>query len=64
MSVGGTTPTLEMIQQARAQLTLDIYVMIRPRGGNFVYTEIEFQQMKSEIETIKNEVLTVLFSGF
>lgn len=53
MSVGGTTPTLEMIQQARAQLTLDIYVMIRPRGGNFVYTEIEFQQMKSEIETIK-----------
>ena len=27
--------------------------MIRPRGGNFVYSEAEFEQMKLEIETIK-----------
>jgi copper homeostasis protein len=27
--------------------------MIRPRGGNFVYSDVEFEQMKSEIETIK-----------
>ena len=53
MSVGGTTPTVEIIQQAREHLTIDLYVMIRPRGGNFVYSEAEFEQMKSEIETIK-----------
>lgn len=53
ISVGGTTPSVEMIQQAQEHLTIDIYVMIRPRGGNFVYSEAEFQQMKSEIETIK-----------
>lgn len=53
MSVGGTTPTIEMVQQAREYLTIDLYVMIRPRGGNFVYSEAEFEQMKSEIETIK-----------
>ena len=53
MSVGGTTPTIEIIQQAREQLTIDLYVMIRPRGGNFVYSEAEFKQMKSEIEIIK-----------
>ena len=53
MSVGGTTPTIEIIKQAREHLTIDLYVMIRPRGGNFVYSDIEFQQMKSEIETIK-----------
>lgn len=53
MSVGGTTPTIEIIQQAREQLTIDLYVMIRPRGGNFVYSDSEFEQMKSEIETIK-----------
>ncbi len=52
MSVGGTTPTIEMIQQAR-KLALPLYVMIRPRGGNFVYSDSEFEQMKSEIETIK-----------
>ncbi len=53
ISVGGTTPSIEIIQQARKNITLDLYVMIRPRGGNFVYSEQEFQQMKSEIENIK-----------
>ena len=53
MTVGGTTPTIEMIQQARENLIIDINVMIRPRGGNFVYSDSEFEQMKSEIETIK-----------
>lgn len=53
MSVGGTTPTVEIIQQAREHLTIDLYIMIRPRGGNFVYSDSEFEQMKSEIETIK-----------
>jgi copper homeostasis protein len=53
MSVGGTTPTIEIIKQALEHLTIDLYVMIRKRGGNFVYSEAEFEQMKSEIETIK-----------
>ncbi|WP_291139278.1 copper homeostasis protein CutC [Flavobacterium sp. UBA7663] len=53
MSVGGTTPTIEIIQQARENLSIDLYVMIRPRGGNFVYSEAEFKHMKSEIEIIK-----------
>ena len=53
MLAGGTTPTIETIQQARKNLSIDLYVMIRPRGGNFVYSETEFEQMKSEIETIK-----------
>ena len=53
LSVGGTTPAIEIIQQACENLTIDLYVMIRPRGGNFVYSEAELKQMKSEIETIK-----------
>ena len=53
MSVGGTTPIIETIQQARKNLSIDLYVMIRPRGGNFVFSEAEFEQMKSEIEIIK-----------
>ncbi|MCW1148128.1 copper homeostasis protein CutC [Flavobacterium lacisediminis] len=53
MSVGGTTPKIEKIQKALEHLTIDLYVMIRPRGGNFVYSEAEFEQMKSEIVTIK-----------
>lgn len=53
ISVGGITPNLQIIQQVREHLTIDLYVMIRPRGGNFVYSDSEFEQMKSEIETIK-----------
>jgi len=51
--VGGTTPAIETIHQARENLSIDLFVMIRPRGGNFVYSEAEFEQMKSEVETIK-----------
>jgi len=53
ISVGGTTPIIEMIQKVREHLTIDLYIMIRPRGGNFCYSDSEFNQMKSEIETIK-----------
>lgn len=53
--VGGTTPSLEVVRAARKQLTIDLYVMIRPRGGNFVYTDDEFIQMKSAIQELKKE---------
>lgn len=53
MYLGGTTPPIEMIREVKEKLTIAIYVMIRPRGGNFVYSEIEFQQMKEAILTIK-----------
>lgn len=51
--LGGTTPNLEIIKQAREQLTIDLFVMIRPRGGNFVYSEKEFHLMKESILAIK-----------
>ena len=53
MLEGGITPAIEIIQIARENLSIDINVMIRPRGGNFVYSNSEFEQMKSEIEIIK-----------
>lgn len=53
-AVGGTTPSLETIQEAREKLSIDLYVMIRPRGGDFVYSEEEFQEMKRAISTFKN----------
>ena len=34
MLVGGITPAIEIIQIARENLSIDINVMIRPRGGN------------------------------
>lgn len=51
--VGGTTPDLETVKQARENLSIDLYVMIRTRGGNFIYSDDEFQQMQSNILSLK-----------
>ncbi|MBD1421413.1 copper homeostasis protein CutC [Sphingobacterium chuzhouense] len=51
MQVGGTTPDLQKTEIVRRELHIALHVMIRPRGGNFVYSVEEFAQMKNEILT-------------
>jgi copper homeostasis protein len=53
MIEGGTTPNFEIARKIRTELSIKMNVMIRPRGGNFVYNDIEFKQMKEEIEQFK-----------
>jgi copper homeostasis protein len=53
MLEGGTTPNFEIARKVRDELSIKMNVMIRPRGGDFVYTDAEFEQMKSEIEQFK-----------
>ncbi|HKO75823.1 MAG TPA: copper homeostasis protein CutC [Flavobacterium sp.] len=53
MSEGGTTPNFEIARKVRAELIIKMNVMIRPRGGDFVYNDAEFEQMKSEILQFK-----------
>ena len=49
IEVGGTTPNFEIVKGIRKTLDIEMYVMIRPRGGSFVYTTSEFELMKSDI---------------
>ena len=53
-STGGITPDFEDIKTLRKETDKEIMVMIRPRGGDFCYSDEEFEQMKSEIILIKN----------
>lgn len=46
---GGTTPSFGTIEAVRQNVNLDVYVMIRPRGGDFHYTNYEFHSMKRDI---------------
>jgi copper homeostasis protein len=46
---GGLTPTFELMHNARAALRLPIFVMVRPRPGNFSYNDDELALMKSQI---------------
>ncbi len=51
---GGTTPSLGSIKTARRLIDIKLHVIIRPRGGDFLYSEIEFETMKLDIETAKS----------
>jgi Uncharacterized protein involved in copper resistance len=46
---GGTTPSFGQLKIAREFLSIKLYVIIRPRGGNFLYSDIEFNVMKEDI---------------
>ena len=47
---GGTTPSAGTIRLAREHIDIGLNVIIRPRGGDFLYSEIEFDVMKRDIE--------------
>jgi copper homeostasis protein len=46
---GGTTPGHGSIATARAKLGPGLHVIIRPRGGDFLYTDLEYEIMKQDI---------------
>ncbi|HVW12485.1 MAG TPA: copper homeostasis protein CutC [Mucilaginibacter sp.] len=46
---GGTTPSYGTIELARKLLNIKLYVLIRPRGGDFLYNDLEFEIMKADI---------------
>jgi copper homeostasis protein len=50
---GGTTPSYGEILLARENLKIDLNVIIRPRGGDFHYSDLEFEIMKKDIEFAK-----------
>lgn len=50
---GGTTPSFGSIEIARKLLDIKLHVIIRPRGGDFLYSDTEFEIMKRDIEAAK-----------
>ena len=54
LSVGGLTPYTELLTQIRNESDIDIRSMIRPRGGDFLYSEDELEMMIMQIKTLKS----------
>lgn len=63
LSVGGITPSYGLLKQVIDTLSIPVFVLIRPRSGNFDYTEEEFDIMKQDIQLCKNLGCAGIVSG-
>ena len=53
LAVGGLSPYTELLRQIRAESEIKIRCLIRPRAGDFLYTEEEIHLMAAQIENLK-----------
>ncbi|WP_339902020.1 copper homeostasis protein CutC [uncultured Cyclobacterium sp.] len=52
---GGTTPSLGLLKVLKSKVNVPIFVMIRPRGGDFVYSELEITVMKEDVKSFLSQ---------
>lgn len=63
LSIGGVTPDYTTILKVKEKLSIPTHVLIRPRGGNFLYTTKEIDQMLEEIFFCKEQGCEGIVSG-
>lgn len=51
--IGGTTPTKSLFEEVKRNVNIPINVLIRPRFGDFLYSEYEINMIKNDIEMFK-----------
>lgn len=52
LDVGGTTPSAELIESVQTSVGLPIMAMVRPRGGSFVHTAAELDEMRRDLDMV------------
>lgn len=51
---GGITPSFGMLRQVRDMVRIPVHPIVRPRGGDFCYTQADFSAMKNDISLIRD----------
>lgn len=64
LSEGGTTPSYASIKHCVENLGLEVYVLIRPRGGDFCYNKSEIEVMEEDLRICKNLGVAGVVVGF
>lgn len=54
LSEGGLTPSAGLMELTKKQLNIPVHVLIRPRRGDFLYSDLEFEIMKKDILLAKS----------
>ena len=60
---GGLTPSLGTVRTALAVATIPFHVMIRPRRGDFLYSELEFRSMLEDVKAMKDLGVAGIVTG-
>jgi copper homeostasis protein len=63
LSVGGLTPSHDLIKKVIEKLNIPVHVLIRPRDGDFAYSKKELETMLSDIEFCKKLGCSGIVSG-
>lgn len=63
LGVGGLTPSYGLLKSVKEQIHIPVHVLIRPRMGDFTYSDYEFQCMLSDIELVKSMGFEGVVSG-
>jgi copper homeostasis protein len=63
LAVGGITPSYGVLQKIAENISIPVHVLIRPRSGDFCYTDSEFEQMKTDILMCKKMGFQGIVSG-
>lgn len=60
---GGLTPSLGVLRSVRQQVTIPVHPIIRPRGGDFCYSDGEFAAMLDDVRTVRELGFPGLVTG-
>lgn len=63
LNIGGLTPSYGLMKQAREAGGIEVFVMIRPRSGDFLYDKDEFETMKNDINIVKEMGFSGIVTG-
>ncbi|MGH7615829.1 MAG: copper homeostasis protein CutC [Gemmatimonadaceae bacterium] len=63
LDVGGTTPSIALIDEVKRRVRIPVSVMIRPRGGSYVHTAAELDQMRRDIDVAREHGADMLVIG-
>ena len=64
LNEGGTTPSYAAIKQCVEDLHLDVFVLVRPRPGNFIYNNLEINNMLEDVRICKQLGVAGIVVGF
>ena len=63
LSVGGLTPNFDLAKKVISELNIPVFILIRPRKGDFNYSHEEFEQIKKDIILFKKIGCKGIVSG-